>query len=175
MDLNNDSSIPQLDKMAMPNYSGKPFSRPEWEPAPRQRRGSKPAPQAKHATSSKLGGAQAEKNTTSGVKMDFSTGRSQAARATRDVEARSSAASVNERHDQKETKVTSVQSSAKADTVSQPSPTDLKFDLSKITAHHAEGSAQVKKDRVEMPPADRKEQARKRLEERKRLRKNSPA
>jgi hypothetical protein len=171
MDLNNDSSIPQLDKMAMPNYSGKPFSRPEWEPAPRQRR----APQAKHTASSKPGAAQVEKNITSGVKTDASAEHFQAARVTRDAEARPGAASVNERHGQKEAKVTSVQVSAKADTASHLSSTDVKFNLSKITAHHAEGSAQVKQDRVEMPPVDRKELARKRLEERKRLRKNSPA
>jgi hypothetical protein len=63
----------------------------------------------------------------------------------------------------------------KANIASLPSPTDPKFDLSKITAHHAEGSSQVKKDRAEILPVDRKEQARKRLEERKKLKKNAPA
>jgi hypothetical protein len=52
------------------------------------------------------------------------------------------------------------------------SPTDSKFDLSKITAHHAEGSAQVKHDRSQMLPVERKQQARRRLEERKKLKKN---
>jgi hypothetical protein len=57
------------------------------------------------------------------------------------------------------------------------SPTDAKFDLSKITAHHAEGSTQVTKDRVEIGPEARKAKAKKRLEEkqRERLRKNAPA
>jgi hypothetical protein len=60
----------------------------------------------------------------------------------------------------------------KADASSHHAHTDAKFDLSRITAHHAEGSAQVKHDRSQMLPVDRKEQARRRLEERKRLRKN---
>jgi hypothetical protein len=59
--------------------------------------------------------------------------------------------------------------------VANLSPTDPKFDLSKITAHHAEGSAQVKKDRAEILPAERKELARKRIEERRRLKKNAPS
>jgi hypothetical protein len=59
-------------------------------------------------------------------------------------------------------------------TVRQPT-SDSKFDLSRITTHHAEGSTQVKRDRADLLPADRKAQARKRLEERKRLRKNAPA
>jgi hypothetical protein len=54
------------------------------------------------------------------------------------------------------------------------SPTDPKFDLSKITSHHAEGSAKVKQDWAEMLPVDRKEEARRRLAERKKLRKAQP-
>jgi hypothetical protein len=66
------------------------------------------------------------------------------------------------------------ETSKKADTASHQSPTDPKFDVAKITTHHAEGSAQVKHDRSQMLPVDRKEQARRRLEERKRNRKNGP-
>lgn len=55
------------------------------------------------------------------------------------------------------------------------SPTDPKFDLGKITSHHAEGSTKVKHDRAEMVPVDRKAEARRRLEERKKLRKAGPA
>ncbi|KAF2637753.1 hypothetical protein P280DRAFT_471932 [Massarina eburnea CBS 473.64] len=49
------------------------------------------------------------------------------------------------------------------------SPTDPRFDMSKITTHHAQGSAQVTKDRVELGAnkADPKEAARRRLAERK--------
>jgi hypothetical protein len=50
---------------------------------------------------------------------------------------------------------------------SSSSSTDPKFDLSKITSHHAEGSSQVKKERGEALPVDRKEEARRRLAERK--------
>ncbi|KAJ4302942.1 hypothetical protein N0V90_001833 [Kalmusia sp. IMI 367209] len=46
-------------------------------------------------------------------------------------------------------------------------PTDPRFDISKITSHHAEGSSQVKRERVQMLPVDRKEEARRRLEARK--------
>ncbi|KAF2446601.1 hypothetical protein P171DRAFT_520084 [Karstenula rhodostoma CBS 690.94] len=45
------------------------------------------------------------------------------------------------------------------------SSTDSKFDMSKITSHHAEGSSQVKKERMTLP-VDRKAEARKRLAER---------
>jgi hypothetical protein len=47
-----------------------------------------------------------------------------------------------------------------------PSPTCPQFELSKMTTHHAEGSSQVKRDRVEIPN-DRKAEARRRLLERK--------
>ncbi|KAF2678986.1 hypothetical protein K458DRAFT_394394 [Lentithecium fluviatile CBS 122367] len=47
-----------------------------------------------------------------------------------------------------------------------PTPTDPKFDIANITAHHAEGSSQVKRDRVQVP-VDRKEEARRRLQEKK--------
>ncbi|KAF2184717.1 hypothetical protein K469DRAFT_633473 [Zopfia rhizophila CBS 207.26] len=45
-------------------------------------------------------------------------------------------------------------------------PVDSKFDVSKSAAHHAEGSSMVVRDRVQLP-VDRKEQARRRLEQRK--------
>jgi hypothetical protein len=171
IDLNNDSSIPQMDKMAMPNYSGKPFSRPEWEPAPKQCRGSKPAPQTKPTASSRPGPRKADTD----ARRDVPSSCSQTTRATRSVEAQSSAIIVNERQYSGETKSTSVHVPAKTDTAAHHSPTDAKFDLSKITAHHAEGSTQVKKDRVDIATDDRKAQAKKRLEERRKLRKNAAA
>ncbi|KAF2474344.1 uncharacterized protein BDR25DRAFT_340851 [Lindgomyces ingoldianus] len=48
-------------------------------------------------------------------------------------------------------------------------PQDAKFDVSKNGAHHMEGSSLVAKNRVALP-VDRKEQARRRLEERKQRR-----
>lgn len=53
MQLNDESSIPKYDKMAMPQYSGDPFSRPEWNPPPRQGRAPKSASAAKHTTALK--------------------------------------------------------------------------------------------------------------------------
>ncbi|KAL1608154.1 hypothetical protein SLS60_003093 [Paraconiothyrium brasiliense] len=50
---------------------------------------------------------------------------------------------------------------------SSTSPTDPKFDISKITGHHAEGSSHGKKERWQTLPVDRKEEARRRLAERK--------
>ncbi|KAJ4353740.1 uncharacterized protein N0V89_005470 [Didymosphaeria variabile] len=50
---------------------------------------------------------------------------------------------------------------------SSTSPTDPKFDISKITGHHAEGSSEEKKERWQTLPVDRKEEARRRLAERK--------
>jgi hypothetical protein len=175
MDLNNDSTIPQMDKMAMPNYSGKPFSRPEWEPAPKQRHASKPAPQTKQSSSSRLEPHKAEKNAASREQRDVTSSRSQTVKATRVVDAPLSATIVNERHYQSETKGTLDRVPAKTDAMAHHSPTDAKFDLSRITAHHAEGSTQVKKDRVEIGE-DRKALAKRRLEEKKRerLRKNVP-
>jgi hypothetical protein len=177
MDLNNDSTIPQMDKMAIPSYSGKPFSRPEWEPAPKQRHASKPAPQTKSSASSRLETRKAEMNAASREKRDVTSSRSQTLKATRAIDAQSSATIVNERHYQSETKRSSDGVPAKADAMAHHSPTDAKFDLSKITAHYAEGSTQVTKDRVEIGPEARKAKAKKRLEEkqRERLRKNAPA
>lgn len=173
MDLNNESSIHQMDKMAMPSYAGKPFSRPEWEPAPKQHRASKSTSQSKHTVYSKIGAGQAEKHTVPDTRADTQGSRSQATRAARSVESRPDASAVAERPHTKETK-TSSYVPAKLDAVSHQSPTDPRFDLSKITAHHAEGSSQVKKDRAEILPAERKELAKRRLEERKKLRKNTP-
>ncbi|KAF1964274.1 hypothetical protein BU23DRAFT_70621 [Bimuria novae-zelandiae CBS 107.79] len=44
-------------------------------------------------------------------------------------------------------------------------PSDPKFDISRIAGHHAEGSSQVKKERAPLP-VDRKEEAKRRIEER---------
>jgi hypothetical protein len=53
------------------------------------------------------------------------------------------------------------------DKPSSSSSTDPKFDMSKITSHYAEGPSQIKKERGEALPVDRKEEARRRLAERK--------
>jgi hypothetical protein len=175
MDLNNDSSIHPVDKLAMPNYSGKPFSRPEWEPATKHSRAAKPIPHAKHTVPPKLEAEWVEKRTVFDAKTEAAASRSRSVKAARDVQDRPNATTVSGRHHTNETKRTNVEVAKKADTVTDLSPMDPRFDLSKITAHHAEGSSQVKKDRAEILPVDRKEQARRRLEERKRLRKTPPS
>jgi hypothetical protein len=173
MDLNNESSVHQMDKMAMPNYSGKPFSRPEWEPAPKHRRATKSVSHTRHTTT-KSAAAEIEKSAGADANVNGGSNRSRTARFAHNVDAPSNAVASTEIQYKAELKETSVPKATKVDTNSHHSPTDPKFDLSRITTHHAEGSAQVKKDRAEILPDDRKEKARRRLEERKRLRKNAP-
>jgi hypothetical protein len=158
--------------MAMPTYSGNPFSRPEWEPAPRHR-ASKSISHTKHMATAKAGAGAAKKQVVSESKPDAASSHFRTGRTFRDAEGLPGAATGDDRHARNEIKETSVSVVTKADVISHHSPTDPKFDLSKITAHHAEGSMQVKKDRAEILPMDRKEQARRRLEERKKLRKNT--
>ncbi|KAF1915486.1 spindle pole body formation-associated protein-domain-containing protein [Ampelomyces quisqualis] len=174
MDLHNESSIHQIDRMAMPNYSGKPFSRPEWEPAPKQHRASKSVSHTKDTTSLKPALPELQKSAISDTKANAASNRSRTTKVARHIDVRSNPTIASDRHCKTESKETSVHIPTKADTNSHHSPTDPKFDLSRITTHHAEGSAQVKKDRAEILPVDRKEQARRRLEERKKLRKNAP-
>ena len=175
MDLNNESSIQPVDKMAIPNFSSKPFSRPEWEPAPKSQRAPKTASQTKHAAPTKREDRRPEKPAVPDIKTGPSNGQSRPARAERDVHDRPSAAISSDRHRTIENKKTDVEVPKKTDALPNHSPTDSKFGLSKITAHHAEGSSLVKKDRAEILQVDRKEQAKRRLEERKRLRKNAPS
>ncbi|KAH7386819.1 spindle pole body formation-associated protein-domain-containing protein [Phaeosphaeria sp. MPI-PUGE-AT-0046c] len=165
MDLNNQSSIQEVDKMAMPNFSGKPFSRPEWEPAPKHHRAAKSVSRSKHTV--------AEKHTEPTTRTAETDNRSQMSKAARTV-GLSDATALHKASQKEVAKETLVREPVKPNALSHHSPTDPRFDMSKITAHHAEGSSQVKKDRAELPPAERKEQARKRLEERRKLRKNGP-
>lgn len=162
MDANKDSTIADMDKMALPVASGQPYTRPEWNPPPRQRRASKPAPQPLPKKDKEplhtVSNSDTHKNSTrEGV---TSSRRSLADRPLEHTDA-SHRPSV----------------AAPKDLQSHPavSPTDPRFDVSRITAHHSEGSTQVKKDRAEMEPVDRKEKARKRLEERRKLRKTPPS
>lgn len=150
MDLNNESSIRPVDKLAMPNFAGEPYSRPEWNPPPKQQRTPKTSTHAKQTSSRTADRGEPGKNADSG----------------------------HSKSDEKDRRVEvplMLKPDAQRKTSSHHSPTDPKFDLSKITAHHAEGSAQVKKDRAEVGPVDRKAEAKKRLEARRKLRKNAPA
>ncbi|KAF1933573.1 uncharacterized protein M421DRAFT_51965 [Didymella exigua CBS 183.55] len=158
-----ESSIPQLDKRAMPT-AGSPYVNPAWNPPARKQRESKstsqpvgPETQATRRQMDKVSAKTGAAKTSSHV----------AGKSSLDLEARLAALS---------SKASKKQQTDKSETdTPKHSPTDPKFDLSKITSHHAEGSAQVKHDRAEMLPVDRKAEARRRLEERKKLRKAAPA
>jgi hypothetical protein len=174
MELNQDNSISQVDRMAMPNYAGQPFSRPEWNPPPRQHRVSKSVSHVKHTDTSRSY-RRAEKPAVADEQADIRRTQDRPTeKATDKLEARLEALrpTVNKNL---ESEKPEAETTRKPGPVANLSPTDPKFDLSKITAHHAEGSAQVKKDRAEILPAERKELARKRIEERRRLKKNAPS
>lgn len=172
MDLNEESSIRPINKLEMPNYAGSPYSRPEWNPPPKQQRAPRPPAQAKQ-----IAPTRQDRKTNKPVNHDRMTDTSSRSRVAEEPiwSFEPQAKSSNIKEDGKASKST-LDVSKKSDTVSQQSPTDPKFGLSKLTAHHAEGSAQVKKDRAEVGPSedDRKAKAKKRLEERKKLRKNAP-
>ncbi|KAF3046184.1 hypothetical protein E8E11_006237 [Didymella keratinophila] len=158
-----ESSIPQLDKRAMPT-AGSPYVNPAWNPPARKQRESKSTSQPPRSDSQTIR-RQMEK-------VDAKTGAAKSTahvsgRSSLDLEARLAALSNKTSNRQEQEKVES-------DTPKH-SPTDPKFDLSKITSHHAEGSAKVKQDRTEILPVNRKEEARRRLAERKKLRKAQPA
>ncbi|KAH7087837.1 spindle pole body formation-associated protein-domain-containing protein [Paraphoma chrysanthemicola] len=171
--LNDESSIPQYDKMAMPQYSGDPFSRPEWNPPPRQGRAPKSASAAKHTTALKSDRTMA-KHAAPAQQPEATHHSMVTDRPSRHAVTRPHVTTGTEQQHKAKTSSTKPDVIPEAKT-SLPSPTDPKFDLSKLTAHHAEGSTQIKKDRAEILPVDRKEEARKRLEARKKLRKNAPA
>jgi hypothetical protein len=145
-----ESSIPELDKMALPIASGMTYTRSEWKPPPKQHRASKSVPNA--------------------VKTE-NHARRHADKPAHELEARLAALSSKPvKHDPDTSRVEAHKKTESA----IHHTTDSRFDMSRITTHHAEGSTQVKRDRADILPADRKAQARKRLEERKRLRKNAP-
>jgi hypothetical protein len=166
MEMNN-SSIAEMDKMAMPS-AGQPYTRPEWNPPPRQHRVSK---SVSHVTRPLEKPASPEKTE---KKAEPPRRRERTLEKAAGVSESQAVSAILRNKDKGSPDAPKAEAPKKADTATQQSPTDPKFDLSKITAHHAEGSAQVKHDRSRMLPVDRKEQARRRLEERKKLRKNGP-
>ncbi|XPS99284.1 hypothetical protein M3J09_008463 [Ascochyta lentis] len=158
-----ESSIPQLDRRAMPT-AGSPYANPAWNPPPKKHRVSKSVSQEAKSESQTVR-RQMEK-----VDAKIGTAKAQsrvAEKSALELEARLAALSAKPPKKQEPEK-------SKTDAALH-SPADPKFDLSKITSHHAEGSAKVKCDRAEMLPVDRKAEARRRLEERKKLKKAAPA
>ncbi|KZM19460.1 uncharacterized protein EKO05_0003057 [Ascochyta rabiei] len=158
-----ESSIPQLDRRAMPT-AGSPYTHPAWNPPPKKHRVSKSASQTAKPDSRAVR-RQIEK---ADAKIGTAKAQSRAAEKPElELEARLAALTAKPLKKQEAEK-------SKTDAVLH-SPTDPKFDLSKITSHHAEGSAKVKSDRAEALPIDRKAEARRRLEERRKLKKAPPA
>lgn len=158
-----ESSIPQLDKRAMPT-AGSPYVNPAWNPPARKQRESKSTSQPPRSESQTIRRQM--------DKVDAKTG---AAKSSSHV-AEKSSLGLEARLAALSNKTTKRQEKEKAESdTPKHSPTDPKFDLSKITSHHAEGSAKVKQDRAEILSVDRKEEARRRLAERKKLRKAQPA
>ncbi|CBY01091.1 hypothetical protein IAQ61_011980 [Plenodomus lingam] len=160
------SSILQMDKMALPVSTGVPYSRPEWNPPPKKPR---------HAKQTNTGSAGRKTGYTTAARKSVST--STKALDTNDIAHGMGSKSTTTSRSlgnavEEETKTTTV---SKAATTRSQSASDPKFGLSTLTAHHAEGSRQVKQDRAEILPTDRKAEARRRLEARKKLRKNAAA
>jgi hypothetical protein len=170
MDMNN-SSIMQMDKMALPVSTGQPYTRPEWNPPPRQHRVSKSVSHVKSTETTKLND-KAIASEKMDRKAEPTRRRERATEKSSHVPELEITSATSKKDDKQKLHESKADALKKADASSHHAPADAKFDLSRITAHHAEGSAQVKHDRSQMLPVDRKEQARRRLEERKRLRKN---
>ena len=158
-----ESSIPQLDKRAMPT-AGSPYVNPAWNPPAKKHRVSKSVSQTAMSESQTIR-RQMEKVD---AKIGVATTQSHVPeKPVLELEARLAALS---------SRPTKKRDAGNMKTgPAKHSPTDPKFDMSKITSHHAEGSAKVKHDRAEILPVDRKAEARRRLEERKKLRKAAPA
>lgn len=154
----NESSLVPVDRMALPVASGTSYSRPTRPSRVNRHHASKsvahvsslrdPNP-ARRARNSNI-----PKNEPSSRQV--SSQAEQLPAQHQKLEAATSGQAVTERP-------SSVP--AKSDTFqpAKESPTDPKFAVSKLTSHHAEGSSQVKRERVQLLPADRKEEARKRL------------
>jgi len=149
------SSILQVDKMALPLSTGMLCSRPEWNPPPKQHQSSKSTSNSRQAIAAMKDKPRDSSDITQGLGSTYTIGAGRTTKKAVQEDARAFAASRT--------------------TSRTGSTSDSKFNVSKITAHHAEGSAQIKHDRAEILPVDRKAEARRRLEARKKLRKNCPA
>lgn len=151
-----ESSIPPMDKMAMPISSGQPYTRAAWNPPPKKHISTKSVSQA--AKPAPKSDGRDEKSVSVGTKAEVPTN-----------------FELSRPHKQHNAGGLKAEVTKTSEATTHQTGADAKFDVSKITSHHAEGSRQVKQDRAEMVPVDRKEQARRRLQERKKLRKNDGA
>lgn len=149
------SSILQMDKMALPVSTGVPYSRPEWNPLPKQQRGPKSTSHIKQTNAAAKEKAHKAEDITQGLGSTYTIGAGRTTSKVVEEEARI---------------ITSSRSALRIEPDGNP-----KFDVAKTTAHHAKGSTQVKHDQPDILPVDRKAEARRRLEARKKSRKNGLA
>ncbi|EOA89406.1 hypothetical protein ACJQWK_09354 [Exserohilum turcicum] len=153
-ELNDNSSIAQMDKMAMPVSAGQPYTRPEWNP-PKKNRLSKPVPNSR-----KTENAHSQDKTTVSEKQAESHRRrdrgTEKAVHVSELEATSVAPEKEAKHNYEATKKSGIASRQPTDTA-------------KATTR-AEGTSQARHDRSQKPGAERDPDPRKRLAERKRMR-----
>lgn len=157
-----ESSIPQIDKMAMPIASGTSYSRPTRPAQSSRHRVSKSVSQfTKTDTIRTAGQNQLLSLKEPELEAHKFSGRNTANYTSTDTRSK---AGLVEKPVPKEPRLDAT--SAPKLPTGKPS-TDPKFDIAKITSHHAEGSSQVKRDRSGMLDVDRRENATRRLLERK--------
>lgn len=153
----NNSSIAQMDKMAMPISTGQPYTRPEWNPPPRKSRVSKLDSTVRKTglapSQAKAAAPEKSKNTESHRRRDRLT---EEAPHVSEFEGMSAAPNKEVNYDYDTPKD---EASKGAGNASRQS----------ATTRHAEGSTQTKQDRSHVHDRD----PRKRLEERKKLRKQA--
>ncbi|EMD67756.1 hypothetical protein COCSADRAFT_292970 [Bipolaris sorokiniana ND90Pr] len=168
LDVHNDSSIGQMDKMAMPISTGQPYTRPEWNPPPKKNRVSKLVsndrkPEALQSQEKAVVSERSEQTAEPQRRRDGAT---QEATHISELEATSSQPKKEAKHNYNTSKDGALRST---DSSSRQPRTDPKIDDSKVTTRHAEGSTNVKNDRNQVRDRD----PRKRLEERRKLRKQA--
>ncbi|KAF2253799.1 hypothetical protein BU26DRAFT_450826 [Trematosphaeria pertusa] len=160
----NDSSLPQVDKMALPISNGQAYSRPSRPSQPSRHRVSKSMsyPTGSHGPGT---GRRAEKRVAADNKPEarqtFTGAVEEPAQRAAKTASTQAAPEATEKTPTREIKLDAPTRESKQSSM------DPKFDIAKITSHHAEGSSQVKRERVQLLPVDRKEEARRRLMERK--------
>jgi hypothetical protein len=142
-----DSPAPAMDRLALPIGSGASFSKPARSTFSRHRASKSLAPTSKLATR----------------KNEDLPSRLEALKASNRAQPAQKTAHQLTKAEPSKAELPKSENAAPRDTK------DIKFDLSNITAHHAEDSSQIRRDRA-MLPIDRKALAKQRLQDRKQRR-----
>lgn len=151
-----DSSIAQLDKMALPiGGGGGSYSRP-----------SRPVHHRRHGASKSISQASMPIRETHNGPVNASKHESFAgiASISEKPERVLMSSETTKRPDKSMQNLTSTTHNVEISKPPGTTPTDSKFDISRITGHHAEGSSQIKKERAPIP-ADRRAKAKQRVAE----------